>query len=162
MNWVSNSSIWCTEAAGAYAPNIAAFTICRKHCRAATQACIILALLSAVGLDGPSSHMGFWDSGVLESSALGPCGPDSLVAWRKFKPAVDSQPSLASPPHLDPGGAGELTHQDSGHQTLVVELAEIVSHWNTCSPDHQLHTSNLVISQMVKKSSSQSFSCIRM
>ena len=137
MNWMSNSnsSIWCTEAR-AYAPNIAAFTICRKHCRAATQACIILALLPPGGLDGPSSHMGFWDSGVLESSALGPCGPDSLVAWRKFKPAVDSQPSLASPPHLDPGGAGELTHQDSGHQTLVVELADsfTLEHLLTRSP----------------------------
>ena len=137
MNWMSNSnsSIWCTEAR-AYAPNIAAFTICRKHCRAATQACIILALLPPGGSNRPSSHMGFWDSGVLESSALGPCGPDSLVAWRKFKPAVDSQPSLASPPHLDPGGAGELTHQDSGHQTLVVELADsfTLEHLFTRSP----------------------------
>ena len=56
--------------------------------------------------------------------------------WRKFKPAVDSQPSLASPPHLDPGGGGELTHLDSGHQTLVVELTDsfTLEHLLTQSP----------------------------
>ena len=67
----------------------------QSRCQVETQACICIALLPAGGLDRPTS---MWGSGALVVYCEHVC----LILWWpllafKLKPAVDSQPSLASP-----------------------------------------------------------------
>ena len=95
----------------------------QSRCQVVTQACTIIALLTAGGSDRPSSMWGSVTLVVREHVGL---ILRPLLAF-KFKPAVDSQPSLASPLHLEAGGACELTVHlgDSGHQC---ELTDSFTH----------------------------------
>ena len=90
-----------------------------------------------------------WCNGALVPGCHVPRCSGVMWAWCKLKPAVNSQPSLASP-HLE-----SSTTCDSGDQTLTVNK-QIGSHWDTCSPPpwSSEDTSHLVISQTVFKMSS--------
>ena len=90
-----------------------------------------------------------WCNGALVPGCHVPRCSGVMWAWCKLKPAVNSQPSLASP-HLE-----SSTTCDSGDQTLTVNK-QIGSHWNTCSPPpwSSEDASHLVISQTVFKMSS--------